>query len=170
MCRISTASGNQGKLEGIFPLKEKSGNLAFFKKIRKKSGNFDDTIFFFIFWWHNIFSWLKGEDYCWVCRSKIPLFLTTESCFIMLSFCMCAFCQYTYWVVSGGHFKKILFIILKCLEKCQKFWKNQGKVKEFRQDQNVETMDHVGGWEIVEMSPNWVDFLWPFVANINTLI
>ena len=28
--RVSTASGNQGKLEGIFPVKEKSGNLTFF--------------------------------------------------------------------------------------------------------------------------------------------
>ena len=46
--RVSTASGNQGKLEGIFPATEKSGNLAFFKKIREKSGNFDDTIFFYI--------------------------------------------------------------------------------------------------------------------------
>ena len=30
--RVSTASGNQGKLEGIFPVREKSGNLAFLKK------------------------------------------------------------------------------------------------------------------------------------------
>ena len=44
--RVSTASGNQGKLEGIFPVREKSGNLAFCKK---KSGNFDDTIFFLYF-------------------------------------------------------------------------------------------------------------------------
>ena len=27
--RVSTTSGNQGKLEGIFPVREKSGNLAF---------------------------------------------------------------------------------------------------------------------------------------------
>ena len=31
-CRVSTASGNQGKLEGIFPVREKSGNLAFLKR------------------------------------------------------------------------------------------------------------------------------------------
>ena len=36
--------------------------------------------------------------------------------------------------------KNIIFIIQMCLEKCQKFWKNQGKVREFRQEQNVETM------------------------------
>ena len=28
--RVSTTSGNQGKLEGIFPVREKSGNLAIF--------------------------------------------------------------------------------------------------------------------------------------------
>ena len=55
--RVSTASGNQGKLEGIFPVREKSGNLAFFKKIREKSGNFDDTIFF-LYFDDIIFSWL----------------------------------------------------------------------------------------------------------------
>ena len=27
-----------------------------------------------------------------------------------------------------------------CLEKAQKFWKNQGKFREFHQEQNVETM------------------------------
>ena len=41
--------GNQGKLEGIFPVREKSGNLAFSSKIREKSGNFDDPIFFLYF-------------------------------------------------------------------------------------------------------------------------
>ena len=41
--------GNQGELEGIFPVREKSGNLAFLKKIWEKSGNFDDTIFLLIF-------------------------------------------------------------------------------------------------------------------------
>ena len=55
--RVSTASGNQGKLEGIFSVREKSGNLAFFKKIREKSGNFDDTIFF-LYFDDIIFSWL----------------------------------------------------------------------------------------------------------------
>ena len=48
--RAHTASGNQGnqgKLEGIFPVREKSGNLAFSSKIREKSGNFDDSIYFF---------------------------------------------------------------------------------------------------------------------------
>ena len=29
-CRVSTASGNQGKLKGTFPVREKSGNLAIF--------------------------------------------------------------------------------------------------------------------------------------------
>ena len=32
MFRASTTSGNQGKLEGIFPVREKLGNLAIFKK------------------------------------------------------------------------------------------------------------------------------------------
>ena len=27
-----------------------------------------------------------------------------------------------------------------CLEKGQKFWKSQGKIREFHQEQNVETM------------------------------
>ena len=33
--RAPTASGNQGKFEGIFPVKEKSKNMAFFSKIRE---------------------------------------------------------------------------------------------------------------------------------------
>ena len=36
--------------------------------------------------------------------------------------------------------KNIIFIIQMCLEKCRKFLKNQGKVREFLQEQNVETM------------------------------
>ena len=48
VCRVSTTSGNQGKLEGIFPVREKSGNLAIFSKIREKSGNFDHSIFFWL--------------------------------------------------------------------------------------------------------------------------
>ena len=44
--KVSTTSGNQGKLEGIFPVREKLGNLAFLKKNQEKSGNFDDTIYF----------------------------------------------------------------------------------------------------------------------------
>ena len=31
----STTSGNQEKLKGIFPVREKSGNLAIFQKIRE---------------------------------------------------------------------------------------------------------------------------------------
>ena len=79
-----------------------------------------------------------------MCRSKVPLFLTAESCFIMLSFCMCVFCQYTCWVVSGGHFKKILFLLFKCVWKnVENSGKNLGKFREFRQEQNVETMSTV---------------------------
>ena len=38
--RVPTASENKGKLEGIFPVREKPGNLTFFsKKIREKLGN-----------------------------------------------------------------------------------------------------------------------------------
>ena len=36
VCRVPTASGNQGnqgKLKGIFPVREKSGNLVFFPKM-----------------------------------------------------------------------------------------------------------------------------------------
>ena len=40
-------------------------------------------------------------------------------------------------------FQNILFIIQMCLEKCRKFWKNQGKVREFHWEQNVETMIRV---------------------------
>ena len=47
--RVSTASGNQRKLEGILPVREKSGNFAIFEKIREKSGNFDHQIFFIYF-------------------------------------------------------------------------------------------------------------------------
>ena len=51
--RVPKASGNQGKLEGIFPVREKSGNLAIFQKSGKNQGilitqyflYFDDTIF-----------------------------------------------------------------------------------------------------------------------------
>ena len=47
--RVSTTSGNQGKLKDIFPVREKSGKLAIFKKIREKSGNFDQPIFFIFY-------------------------------------------------------------------------------------------------------------------------
>ena len=50
--RVSTLSGNQGnqgKLEDIFPVREKSRNLAFFLKIKEKSGIFDHPIFFVYF-------------------------------------------------------------------------------------------------------------------------
>ena len=50
--RVSTASGNQGnqgKLKDIFPVREKSGKLAIFQKIREKSGNFDQPIFFIFY-------------------------------------------------------------------------------------------------------------------------
>ena len=55
--RVPTASGNQGKLKGIFPVREKSGNLVFFSKIRE-------------FWWHNIFYILIAQIYFhqWVYR------------------------------------------------------------------------------------------------------
>ena len=43
-------------------------------------------------------------------------------------------------VVSGGHLKKYIFIIQMCLENRWKFWKSQGKIREFHQEQNVETM------------------------------
>ena len=33
-----------------------------------------------------------------------------------------------------------MFIIQMCLEKGQKFWKNQGNIREFCEKQNVETM------------------------------
>ena len=55
--RVSTTSGNQGKLEGIIPVREKSGNLAFFSKNGKIREFWWHNIFF-IFLWHNIFSWL----------------------------------------------------------------------------------------------------------------
>ena len=119
-----------GKSQGIWN---------FFKKSGENQGILMTQYFFYILMTLYIFM-AVGGGLLLVCRSKIPLFLTAESCFIMLSFCMCAFCQYTCWVVSGGHFKKILFIIQMCLEKCGKFWKNQGKVGEFHQKQNVETM------------------------------
>ena len=45
--RVSTASGNQGKLEGIFPVREKSGNLAFFFKESGKNQGILMTQFFF---------------------------------------------------------------------------------------------------------------------------
>ena len=37
-------------------------------------------------------------------------------------------------------FNKILFIILICLEKGQKFWKSQGKIREFHQEEKVGTL------------------------------
>ena len=47
--RVSTASGNQGKLEGTFPDREKSRNLAFFKKIREFwSPNIFYILYFFL--------------------------------------------------------------------------------------------------------------------------
>ena len=66
-CRVFTPSGNQaneGKLESIFPVREKSGNLAFQSgksqgiwHFLKQSENFDDTNFFLYF--EDItFSWL----------------------------------------------------------------------------------------------------------------
>ena len=49
--RVPTASVNQGKLKGIFPVREKSGNLLFFSKIREFFMTqyflyFDGTIYF----------------------------------------------------------------------------------------------------------------------------
>ena len=35
---------------------------------------------------------------------------------------------------------KILFIILICLEKGRNFWKSQGKIREFHQEEKVGTM------------------------------
>ena len=39
--RVPTASGNQGKLEGIFPVRE-------FEFFFQKSGNFDDPVFYIL--------------------------------------------------------------------------------------------------------------------------
>ena len=46
------------------------------------------------------------------------------------------------WIYGGKWkpFKKFIFIIQMCLEKPLKFWKSQGKIREFHQEQNVETM------------------------------
>ena len=54
--RDSTASGNQGKLEGIFPVKEKSGNFAFFKNRR----NLMIQFFFYILMTQYIFMAVRG--------------------------------------------------------------------------------------------------------------
>ena len=43
-------------------------------------------------------------------------------------------------MVSRGHLIRQLFIILKCLEKGRKFWKSQGKIREFHQEEKVGTM------------------------------
>ena len=69
--RVSTAPGNQGKLEGIFPVREKSENLAFLKKIREKSGKFDDTIFFYILMTQYIFMAVRGRITAGCCHTVI---------------------------------------------------------------------------------------------------
>ena len=87
MFRVSTTSGNQGnqgKLEGIFPVREKSGNLAFFKKIRDSfriKADCDFRLQFRLPTWvfsccrHSLFSlsgvWLKfksQDQYCFLRR------------------------------------------------------------------------------------------------------
>ena len=39
-------------------------------------------------------------------------------------------------------FQKILVILQKCLEEGQKFWKSQGKIREFHVGKNVRTLKH----------------------------
>ena len=62
-CRVPPASGNQGKLEGIFPVREKSGNLAFFQKSGKNQGILM-TQYFFIYFNNIVYFTTECIDYC----------------------------------------------------------------------------------------------------------